>query len=137
MQQNRLDVPGLLRRLVVSEQKEGGESHTGNVVGVEFFGRFLKKKIDKKRDAGELMRFAHMMDVDQDSYIDQYDLQTCLGNINNDTFMANNGHNLAMTTGMSELSSPLGTTDASWFPKKKMDLTKAAQVVKQIKDSLI
>ena len=94
MTQNNLDSPGLLKRLSVSEQREGG-FHSSNVISVDYFGRFLKNKIDKKREEGELMRFATMMDIDQDTFIDINDLTTCIGNLSNDAFFSNNGDALA------------------------------------------
>lgn len=75
-----------------------------------------------------------MMDIDQDGFIDIQDLNTVIGNLTNDKFFHNNGEALAISSGMSALSE---TTDASWYPKEKMSVPKAAEVVKVIKDALI
>jgi len=77
-----------------------------------------------------------MMDIDQDTFIDINDLNTCLGNLSNETFFANNGEQLAQSAGVSKFSSAF-TTDAAWFPKEKMSHEKAAEVVKKIKEALV
>lgn len=135
MNQNRMDNSALLKRLSTQEQREGAY-HTGSVVSVDYFGRFLKSKIDKKREESELMRFATMMDIDQDTFIDINDLNTCLGNLQNDAFFSNNGEQLAQSAGVSKFSAAF-TTDAAWFPKEKMAHEKTAEVVKKIKEALV
>ena len=35
-----------------------------------------------------------MMDINKDGYLDQHDLETCLGNLNNDHFYEKNGEAL-------------------------------------------
>ena len=61
----------------------GGQS---TKVTVETFAAFLKAKIDKKRELSEHEAFAYQMDVNRDGYIDVFDLETCIGNLNNDRF---------------------------------------------------
>lgn len=95
----------------------------------------MKNKVDKKRTFDELKAFATMMDIDQDGFIDVQDLNTVLGNLTNDKFFHNNGEALAISSGMSAFSA--STTDASWFPKEKMSIPKAAEVVKVIKEALV
>ncbi len=126
MSQNHLSAAQLLKRLAVSEAKETA-GPAASAVSVDFFGRFLKGKIDKRREAGELSRFAAMMDLDQDSFVDLNDLSACLGNLQNEAFFAQNGRALAGTA----------LTSAAWFPKDKMSQEKAAGVVRQIRDALV
>ncbi len=133
--QNGLTVDSLMRRLAVSAKKESTGINT-NAVSVNYFGRFLKNKIDKKRAEGELMRHAQMMDIDQDGFIDKHDLGTVLGNLQNETFFANNGETVAMST-VSRLTTPGASQSEGWFPKTKMELSKAAQVVKLIKEACV
>lgn len=64
-------------------------------VSVSVFGQFLKSKIDKKRSLGELKQYAHYMDIDKDGFISDIDLQTCLNNLNSNTFFKNSGEALA------------------------------------------
>ena len=135
MTQNKIEVDNLIKRLSVSEKKEGGHNN-GAQVSTTYFGSFLKNKIDKRRDPYELIRFANMMDIDRDGFIDRHDLGACLGNLTNDTFFANNGERLAISAGFSKMSD-VSESEAAWFPKEKMSLQKTAEVVKQIKDALI
>jgi len=118
----------------VSEQKRNGG--TSNSVSTTFFTNFLKNKVDKKRTFDELKNFAIMMDIDQDGFIDAHDLNTVIGNLQNDKFYKNNGETLAMTSGLSSFSD-FASTEASWFPKEKMPISKAAEVVKVIKEALV
>ncbi len=77
-----------------------------------------------------------MMDIDQDGFIDANDLNTVIGNLNNDKFYKNNGEILAMTSGVSTFSD-VATSETSWYPKEKMPVSKASEVVKVIKEALI
>jgi Ca2+-binding EF-hand superfamily protein len=43
-------------------------------VPVEYFGDFLKQKIDKKRSESELHKFARFIDIDKDGFISEIDL---------------------------------------------------------------
>jgi hypothetical protein len=69
-------VSSLLKRLI---SKSGATSSIG--VPVEYFGEFLKAKIDKKRNLSELARYAHYMDIDKDGLVSEIDIQTCLDNL--------------------------------------------------------
>ena len=124
MKQNNLNLETLLRKIAVSEKKEheGDQETEGpyRAISVAYFAKFLKNKVDKKREANELERYALLMDIDQDGFIDINDLNTCVGNINNDFFCGNNGQNVAAGTMKSfKTSNDLGTT---WCPKEKMDI---------------
>jgi len=77
-----------------------------------------------------------MMDIDQDGFIDVHDLNTVIGNLSNDKFYKNNGEILAMTSGVGTFSDTT-TVESNWFPKDKMTIPKAAEVVKVIKDALV
>lgn len=101
-----------------------------------YFTNFLKNKVDKKRTFEELRNFAVMMDIDQDGFIDVHDLNTVIGNLSNDKFYKNNGEILAVTSGIGNFSDTT-TVESNWFPKDKMTIPKAAEVVKVIKDALI
>jgi hypothetical protein len=58
---------------------------------VDTFARFLKQKVDKKRNLQELFDFVMKMDVNKDGFIDNYDIETCFGNLNNDRFYEEHG----------------------------------------------
>jgi len=86
-------VNSLLKRLI---QKSGSTSSVG--VPVEYFSEFLKAKIDKKRSQAELARYAHYMDIDKDGFVSEIDIQTCIDNLQSDTFFKNCGEALASST---------------------------------------
>jgi Ca2+-binding EF-hand superfamily protein len=119
----------------ISESKRGNKGHESSC-SIQYFTNFLKNKVDKKRTFEELKNFAIMMDIDQDGFIDVHDLNTVIGNLANEKFYKNNGEILAMTNGVSSFSEAT-TTDQQWFPKEKMSIAKAAEVVKAIKEALI
>ena len=81
MKQNNLSQKELIKRLIVSEGKEQGYQSEDQSISVEFFGDFMKSKIDKKREMSEIQRFAAMMDIDRDGRINIHDFNTCLGNL--------------------------------------------------------
>ena len=66
-------------------------------VSVDIFAEFLKSKIDKKRQVGELRQYAHYIDVDKDGYVSEIDLQTCINNLNSNAFFKNGGEALAQS----------------------------------------
>ena len=113
----------LLKRLAVSESSHSGGD--GRRVSVDYFANFLAQKIDKKRVAGELRKYASMMDLDEDGFIDLHDLHTCLGNLSNERFYANDGAALRKQTADS------GTKQ--FFPMEKLDPERAKEVCKQIR----
>lgn len=59
-----------------------------------------------------------------------------IGNLSNDKFYKNNGEILAATSGISNFSESTGV-EQNWFPKEKMAIHKAAEVVKVIKEALV
>lgn len=77
-----------------------------------------------------------MMDIDQDGFIDVHDLNTIIGNLANEKFYKNNGEILAMTSGVGTFSD-VSSVEQNWYPKEKMPIHKAAEVVKVIKDALV
>ena len=57
-------------------------------VPCEYFAKFLKAKVDKKRDSKELRDLSAKIDLDKDGNIDVNDLETCLGQINHEGFFS-------------------------------------------------
>ena len=100
-------------------------------VTVEYFIKFLKSKVDKKRDLDELRRFVELMDIDNDNYISIHDLHSCLGNLSNETFYKDSGATLANTY------KTLLTEREKFFPKDPLPNDKALQVIGTIKEALI
>jgi hypothetical protein len=45
-----------------------------NKAPVEFFAKFLKAKVDKRREYPELLEIVKRMDLDQDGYLDENDI---------------------------------------------------------------
>ena len=113
----------LLKRLAVSESSHSGGD--GRRVSVDYFATFLAQKIDKKREAGELRKYASMMDLDEDGFIDLHDLHTCLGNLSNERFYANDGAALR--------KQPADSGTKQFFPMEKLDPERAKEVCKQIR----
>ena len=83
--------------------------------------------MDKKRSSDELRRFARMMDINKDSFIDQHDLETCLGNLNNDHFYQGSGEALT-NAGFS--------SDHQFFPQSGLTDEKAIDVCRQLRQAL-
>jgi len=82
LETNKLTVLSLLRRLGASES---------DPVSVSKFADFLKSKVEKRKEHGELTRYAKLIDVDKDGYIGEEDLKTCLSNIHSQAFFDNGG----------------------------------------------
>jgi len=77
IESNEITILELLRRLdPINGENEGAE--------IDRFAKFLKDKIEKKKDIANLVSYTRMMDIDKDGRICQDDLQTCLCNINSD-----------------------------------------------------
>ena len=85
LSQNSLSCTSLMRRLTKGEGNKR--------VTITQFAEFLKAKVSKKRTLPELLELSGKMDLDQDGYIDESDVATCLGNVKNEAFCANNGVN--------------------------------------------
>lgn len=47
---------------------------------------FLKQKVDKKIDVYAVKALTKLIDVDQDNYITEHDITTCVKNLQNATF---------------------------------------------------
>lgn len=137
MTQNNQNVESFMRRLVLSETQTGydGSSEAGlekeRKVSVSYFAKFLKNKVDKKRDLNELNKYAELIDLDNDGYISIYDMQTCLGNLNNETFYKDNGATLVGTF------KTILTEREKFFPKQPLPNSKALEVIAKIKESLV
>ena len=93
LETNKLTVLSLLRRLGASES---------DPVSVSKFADFLKSKVEKRKEHGELVRYAKLIDVDKDGYIGEEDLKTCLSNIHSQAFFDNGGSALAASQFNSE-----------------------------------
>lgn len=94
LQTNSQTVGQLLKRISTQTDFESDQP----AVSLENFASFLKHKVDKKRSKEQLRQFAYFLDVDKDGYVSEIDLQTCLNNLNSETFFKNNGEALANST---------------------------------------
>lgn len=136
MKQNNQDVNTFMRRLVIGESQTGSnlDNEEGldkeRKVSISYFAKFLKSKVAKKKDIDELNRYAELIDIDGDGYISIHDLNSCLGNLKNETFYQNNGSTLVGTfkTILSERE--------KFFPKDPLPHEKALEVVAKIKEAL-
>ena len=98
-------------------------------MSVGLFASFLKAKIDKKRDEGQLRKFAHFMDIDKDGYITEIDLTTCLANLNSDAFFKNGGEALA---------SSAFSSAKKFFPNQsKLTEERSFEILAQIRTALV
>lgn len=137
MNQNNQNTEGFMRRLVLGEsQSDFHPQHESGLdkerkVSVDYFTKFLKNKVDKKRDENELRRYAELIDIDTDGYISIHDLQSCLGNLNNETFYKDNGATL-----VGSFKSIL-TEREKFFPKDPLPSSKALEVIAKIKEALV
>jgi Ca2+-binding EF-hand superfamily protein len=91
MKKNHLDVNRLMKKLVIddpystSSQASTQKIIKDRAVPVRKFAKFCRK-VDKKKTDEELIGLCSEMDVDNDGFINIYDLSTCLGNFNAETF---------------------------------------------------
>lgn len=56
-------------------------------VGIPIFAIFLKQKVIKDMNMQKIQEVATKIDIDQDGYINECDLVTCIGNLGNQTFI--------------------------------------------------
>ena len=135
MTQNNQNAESFMRRLTLGEsQSEHIEEKTTEKerkVSVEFFAKFLKNKVDKKRSLDELTQQAELIDIDRDGYVSIHDLESCLGNLSNETFYKNNGATLKGTF------KTILTEREKFFPKEPLPESKALEVIAKIKEALI
>ena len=66
MKHNNVQVSELIKRLNVSESTKG--------IPVAEFSKFLKLKVDKRRDESELKSISQLIDVDKDNYVSENDI---------------------------------------------------------------
>ena len=59
-----------------------------NEVSTDLFAEFLKAKIDKRRELGQLRSLADKMDIDDDGLVSAHDLSYSLDNLHNQSFVA-------------------------------------------------
>lgn len=137
MNQNNQTVERFMRMLVMSEggsDYDEPEKHAiekERKVNIDVFAQFLKSKVDKKNSIEELRKYTQLIDIDGDGYINIHDLESCLGNLNNEVFYKDNGATLVGTfrTVLSERS--------KFFPKETLSDSKALQVIGKIKEALV
>ncbi len=110
LKQNNLTPEKLIKRL--SKGRHQGK------VPLNTFSNFLKNKVAKKRTLDELYELANKIDIDNDSYIDYYDLNTCLSNLANQNFFSQG-------------------PAKSLFPTQKLERQKATQMISKIKSELM
>jgi len=136
MTQNGQNVKSFMRRLVVGESQTSSnmKSEDGldkeRKVSIGFFAKFLKSKVAKKKDVDELTRYAELIDIDGDGFISVHDLNSCLGNLNNERFYKNNGATLIGTF------KTILTEREQFFPKNPLPQDKALEVIAKINNSL-
>jgi Ca2+-binding EF-hand superfamily protein len=53
---------------------------------VNFFAKFIKAKVDKKRSIDELKHLANQIDLDKDGIISEHDLEAYLSRLNFSNF---------------------------------------------------
>ena len=73
IQSNQQTPNSVLRRLM-AKASPGDLLNDQIAVSVDLFAEFLKSKIDKKRQVGELRQYAHYIDIDKDGYVSEIDL---------------------------------------------------------------
>ena len=73
IQSNQQTPNSVLRRLM-AKASPGDLLNDQIAVSVDLFAEFLKTKIDKKRQVGELRQYAHYIDIDKDGYVSEIDL---------------------------------------------------------------
>jgi Ca2+-binding EF-hand superfamily protein len=137
MKQNNQSVEKFMRHLVLGEMQavtgyaDETKADLEKKVTTNYFAKFLKSKVDKKNDINELTKYSELMDIDADGYISIHDLQSCLGNLNNETFYKDNGATLAGTF------KTILTERETFFPKQVLQNDKALQVISKIKEALL
>lgn len=137
MKQNNQTVEKFIRRLVIGEAQgtysevDDAKSSTEKRVTIEYFVKFLKSKVDKKRDADELAKYVELMDIDADGYISEHDLHACVGNLYNENFYKDSGATLRGT-----FKTILSERD-KFFPKDELSKDEAIRVIEKIKEALI
>lgn len=89
LKHNSVKVGELLARLHGFDAAKG--------VPLAEFTKFLKLKVDKRRDEAELREISKMIDVDKDEYISDNDIQTCISNLNNSAFWKNGGESMKIS----------------------------------------
>ncbi len=122
---NQQTSASLVKRL----KEKSGTSQDSKGVPVEYFGDFLKKKIDKKRNESELQKYSRFIDIDKDGFISEIDLQTCIDNLNTNAFFKNGGEALAVSSFSSQRKFFL--TNETFTPER------ALEIAKQIKAAMI
>ena len=137
MKQNNQTTEMFMKRLVTGESQSGSNFHEEEgltkerKVSVGFFAKFLKNKVSKKKSLEELTRYAELVDIDGDGFISIHDLNSCLGNLNNETFYKNNGATLIGTF------KTILTERDQFFPKNPLTEKKALEVVEKIRNALV
>ena len=89
LKQNSLTARSLIEKLIQTEisskSNKGRISKTEKqaaLVSINFFAKFIKAKVDKKRDTAEIKALVQMIDVDRDGVISETDLDAFLGRVN-------------------------------------------------------
>ena len=98
LKQNNVEIGALLKRLAQSVECSKEIAPEQWIIPCDGFTAFLKQKVEKKRDIGELKKFTEMIDIDKDGYISEPDLSSCIKNLSNTAFFRNNGEALIKST---------------------------------------
>jgi Ca2+-binding EF-hand superfamily protein len=133
LKQNNVEIAALLKRLAQSVENSKESAPDQWIIPCDGFTAFLKQKVEKKREIGELKRFTEMIDIDKDGYISEPDLGSCIKNLSNTAFFRNNGEALIKSTFN---ASTKAYPKASRVSKAKMDIVleqiRAGMIEKQI-----
>ena len=81
LKHNNVTAADLVKRVV----DKNSDSNTSGI-SITYFAEFLKQKVDKKADVGDLKTYSGMMDIDKDGYIGENDMTTCIKNLQNTAF---------------------------------------------------
>lgn len=120
MQHNFISPAELVRRLKSSPEKRG--------VPIDEFAKFLKQKVDKKRDLKQLSKFVALIDIDKDGQVSGEDVEACIRNLHNTCFWQNEGAALAKSTFNSK---------TQFFPRRNyLSEDKIGEVLKQINEEM-
>ena len=86
MQQNGLTAKGLLEKLIetknTSKTNKARDKAKSELITINFFSKFVKAKVDKKRTVDEIKELVKLIDMDQDGYIGPADLEAFIGRAN-------------------------------------------------------
>lgn len=82
---NKISIYELIKRVSFANKDEKNRNDVNEIkVLCNLFATFLKMKVCKNFDSTEIAHLTSKLDIDQDGYINESDLTTCLGNLNHE-----------------------------------------------------